>query len=220
MSEKQPGSFRLVLTLAAAGLTSGLVLVGVYLATLPQIQRNQAEALQRAIFQVLPGAARTQAFVLDGERLRPHEGPEGQVPDVEAIFAGFAADGRFIGYAIPADGPGFMDNIGLIYGYDPTRRVVVGMAVLESRETPGLGDKIISDAEFHENFAALIVEPSIVAVKKGAKQGANEVDCITGATISSEAVVSILNRSSERWVPLLEPPEDANEVADGSSSRR
>jgi len=209
-----------VLTLAAAGLAAGLILVGVYLVTLPRIQRNRAEALQRAIFQVLPGAVRTQAFVLDGETLRPHDGPEGQVPDVEAIFAGFAEDDRFVGYAIPADGPGFMDNIGLIYGFDPTRRVVVGMQVLESRETPGLGDKIISDSEFHENFVALAVEPSIVAVKKGAKQETNEVDCITGATISSEAVVSILNRSSERWVPLLEPPKQTNEVADGSPSRR
>jgi electron transport complex protein RnfG len=117
-----------------------------------------------------------------------------------------------VGYAIPADGSGFMDTIKLIYGFDPTRRVIVGMAVLDSRETPGLGDKIITDSEFHENFVALVVEPEIDAVKKGKKTAENQVDCITGATISSEAVVSILNRSTQRWLPVLEDAPSSGEV--------
>ena len=48
------------------------------------------------------------------------------------------------------------------------------------------------------------IEPAILAVKRGAKTQAHEVDCITGATISSEAVVSILNESARRWAALLE----------------
>ena len=41
-------------------------------------------------------------------------------------------------------------------------------------------------------------------VKKGAGSGAaSEVDLITGATISSRTVVAIINRSLEKWAPLL-----------------
>jgi len=76
--------------------------------------------------------------------------------------------------------------------------------VLESRETPGLGDKIIYDEQFHENFVELAVEPTIVGVKRGEKTNPNEVDTITGATISSNAVIAILNGSSQKWLPLLE----------------
>ena len=56
--------------------------------------------------------------------------------------------------AVPAAGPGFQDTIALLYGYQPAEQRVVGMEVLESRETPGLGDKIFKDAEFVAEFDA------------------------------------------------------------------
>lgn len=199
----EPTSFRLTATLGFAGLVSGLVLVGVYLSTLPAIERNQAEALQRAIFKVLPGTEDVTAHVLDGQSLVAHDASMGKPEAAEVVYAGKAKDGTLLGYAVPAEGNGFMDTIKLLYGFDAKRRVVVGMEVLESRETPGLGDKILADPGFHANFKALVVEPSIVAVKKGAKANANEVDCITGATISSKAVVSILNNSFQQWLPRL-----------------
>jgi len=182
---------RLVLSLAVTGLLSGLVLVGVFLLTAPRIERNKAEALNAAIFRVLPGTTEVTSQELDGE----------------SVFIGRGEDGNVIGFAIPASGAGFQDTIRLIYGYDPRKQVIIGMEVLDSRETPGLGDKIITDADFLANFEALAPEPEIVAVKKGQKTQANEVDSITGATISSEAIVAILNQSSQRWLPLLEPIE-------------
>ena len=106
-----------------------------------------------------------------------------------------------LGYALTADGPGFQDTIGLLYGYLPDKRVIVGMEVLESRETPGLGDKIYKDADFKANFIELAVDPTIILVKKskGKKSAPNEVDAISGATISSKAVVRILNESVAKW---------------------
>jgi len=210
----ESSSARLIVSLGLCGLLSGLVLVGVYLLTEPRIRRNRAEALQAAILRVLPGAERSDAWVLRGEALQPFEGEAGSIPDEPAVYAGYDASGALVGYAVPADGPGFMDTIKLIYGYDPSRRVIVGMQVLDSRETPGLGDKIITDARFHENFRALEIRPSIVPVKRGAKSAGNQVDCITGATISSEAVVGILNESTRQWAPMLpEKPAEGSDVA-------
>ena len=210
---KQPGGFRLVATLTLTGLMSGLVLVGVYLVTQPRILRNQAEALYAAIYRVLPGTQEIRTFVVRDGRLVTYESPDGNLPDEQAVYAGYREEGSLVGYAVPGEGAGFQDTIKLIYGYDPSRRVIVGIQVLDSRETPGLGDKIITDDEFLANFEALAIEPAIVSVKKGKKTQPNEVDSITGATISSEAVVKILNESSQQWAPMLSPQEETSEVS-------
>jgi electron transport complex protein RnfG len=208
LSAKEPTFFRLVMTLAITGLLSGLVLVCVYLVTQPLILRNQAEAMRKAIYRVLPGTASISTFVLQEGSLTPFKAVGDEMPAGDAVFSGRTEEGALIGYAIPADGAGFMDTVKLIYGYDPARRAIIGMQVLDSRETPGLGDKIIFDPGFHANFVELKVEPQIVPVKKGEKVNPNEVDCITGATISSQAVVKILNDGSQKWMPLLETLED------------
>jgi electron transport complex protein RnfG len=193
-------------TLGIAGLSSGFALVGIHLITQPRIERNRAEALEAAIYHVLPGASSSQAFVLRDGELAPHRDPDGRLPDEEAVYAGYDAAGEPIGYAIPAEGPGFQDTIKLIYGYDPVRRRIVGMEVLESRETPGLGDKIIKDEAFVANFRDLAVTPELVAVKKRRTRD-NEVDAISGATISSNAVVRIINQANARWLVRLPEPE-------------
>ncbi|MCP4301969.1 MAG: FMN-binding protein, partial [Gammaproteobacteria bacterium] len=95
---------------------------------------------------------------------------------------------------------------GLLYGYTPEQKRVLGMEVLESRETPGLGDKIYKDADFVGSFSALSTEPEIVAVKKGTKSQPNEIDAITGATISSKAVVRIINETHSEWSERLPQP--------------
>jgi Na+-translocating ferredoxin:NAD+ oxidoreductase RnfG subunit len=70
--------------------------------------------------------------------------------------------------------------------------MVLGMKVLESKETPGLGDKIEKDADFVAEFAG--VATPLVGVKSGKSTGApGEVDMITGATISAQAIVDIIN---------------------------
>jgi electron transport complex protein RnfG len=207
----EPGALRLVASLAIAGLLSGLVLVGVFLGTEERIAKNRADALRRAVFQVLPGTETIETYVLDPSGApTPYLGSADRLPDGEALYAGIRPDGTLVGLAIPAEGSGFMDTIRLLYGFDPSREVIVGMEVLDSRETPGLGDKIVYDPEFRSNFEALAVKPRIVAIKEG-KTEPNQVDCITGATISSEAVVTILNRSTERWIPLVQALLDSRE---------
>ena len=197
----EAGPARLVLTLSLAGLLSGLIIVSVFEATLPTITAYKAKVLREAVFKVLPGTVSLKRLVWSDGKLAPTEVEE---KDQEAIFGGYDADGRLVGYAIPSAGPGFQDIISLLYGYLPDRRKVVGMEILESRETPGLGDKIYKDLEFVANFHDLAIDPQIVTVKKGQKVAANEVDAITGATISSKAVVRIINEGNQRWLPRLE----------------
>lgn len=218
--ETEPSGLRLVGTLVAVGALSGVVLVSVFLGTQPIILRNQYEAMRAAVFRVLPGTEEVKLLVVRQERLVGYDGPDGVLPSEPTTFAGYDAGGRLVGYAIPGEGPGFMDTIKLLYGFDPTRRTIIGMQVLDSRETPGLGDKISFDEKFLANFQALAVDPEIVPVKRGQKTKPNQVDTITGATISSESVVRILNETKKRWDPVLAPSDTASkETGVGAEDR-
>jgi len=196
-------SSRLVATLAIAGLISGIAIIGIYEVTLPTITINKARELRAAVFKVIPGVTRMQKLVYRSGELVPSAETE---RDEQPVYAGYDDAGIFVGYAIPGEGPGFQDTIGILYGYRPEQQLVTGMEVLESRETPGLGDKIFKDAEFVGSFRELAIEPEIVAVKRGKKSGPNEIDTITGATISSKAVVRIINETHETWSARLPPP--------------
>ena len=197
----EPGSARLVATLSFAGLLSGLIIVSVFEATLPTITAYKAKVLKEAVFKVLPGTAGMQRMAYRDGKLVAVDKVE---KDEASIFAGYDAEGALVGYAIPGAGPGFQDIIKLLYGYLPDQRKVVGMEILESRETPGLGDKIYKDAAFVANFDQLSIDPEIVTVKKGTKAAPNEVDAITGATISAKAVVRIINQANALWVPRVQ----------------
>jgi electron transport complex protein RnfG len=198
-----PSSLRLVLTLAIAGLVSGIAIIGIYESTLPTITANKARELREAVFKVLPGVSQMQALVYRNGELVVVEAPDKDEP---VIYGGYDVAGEFTGYAMPAAGPGFQDTIAILYGYKPQEKIVVGMEVLESRETPGLGDKIYKDAVWVSGFSALSVEPEIFAVKKGTKSQPNEIDAITGATISSKAVVRIINETHAAWSEQLPAP--------------
>ncbi|MFW6031327.1 MAG: FMN-binding protein, partial [Myxococcota bacterium] len=165
------------------------------------------------ILEVVPGSSDFRTMRLDDGALVPVDG-QASSEDEDVVYAALNDRGARVGWAIPGEGPGFMDTIRLIYGFDPDRRVIVGMAVLESRETPGLGDKIDDDEAFHENFEALEVEPEIVPVSDKTKP--HQVDTITGATISSKAVVHIMNDTIERWMPVL----TSQAVAEGGDASR
>ena len=214
-----PSSLRLVMTLAIAGLVSGVAIIGIYESTLPTITANKARELREAVFKVLPGVSGMQALVYRDGRIMAVPEPEKDEP---VVYGGYDDQGDFVGYAMPGAGPGFQDTIALLYGYLPDKKQVVGMEILESRETPGLGDKIYKDADFVAEFDALSIEPEIVAVKKGTSTQPNHVDAITGATISAKAVVRIINETHTAWAdnlpaPGTEPPLTGEPADNGTA---
>lgn len=198
----------MIRTLAGVALLSGLLIVTIYQWTLPTIQAKKGRALRRAVQEVIPDAERFATYQVDaeGRMVLSKEGGGGR------FYVGYDASGRIAGVAIEAAGQGFQDVIRLIYGYLPAEEIIVGMKVLESKETPGLGDRIEKDPEFLSNFEALDVrlsadrsrlEHPIETVKPGRKVHPWQIDTITGATISSKAVGRILNRSAAENLPVL-----------------
>ncbi len=200
---KEPSAFRLVATLVFASAVSGMCLATAYQVTKPIIDANNARELKAAVFKVVPGSTIMQKLTLRNGLLIPIADDE--ITNDEIIYGAYDDSGQFIGYAIESSGPGFQDTIRILYGYDPKTERIIGMEVLESRETPGLGDKIWKDESFVSIFKSLAVNPPIVVVK-GGRDAENEVDAITGATISAKAVVKIINQGNEHWISKLPPP--------------
>jgi Na+-translocating ferredoxin:NAD+ oxidoreductase subunit G len=98
---------------------------------------------------------------------------------------------------------GFQDVILVMFGFDPEAGRILGMRILESKETPGLGDKIFKDEAFVAQFR--VAEVPMIPTKPGTGAGdPREVDTITGATISARTVINIINNRVERMRPLLD----------------
>lgn len=209
--EEQVSTLRLVATLAVAGALAGLLIVLVNLHTKPIIDEYRAEQLKLAVYEVLPGAARYRTLYLVDGALSASI-PEGaKAADFRQAYVGYNEAEKMIGVAVSRGESGFQDIVLVIFGFEPESGILLGMKVLESKETPGLGDKIFKDLDFVGQFFARPQTP-LLSIKAGSGKGLpGEIDAITGATISSKVVVSIINNGIADWQAVLQEgiPEEA-----------
>ena len=199
---KSTPAWRLLLTLALAGAMSGWLVVSVYKRTLPAVQQYAAQQVNAAVHEVLKAPTRWDTLYLVGGALTRTAPAKADLADVPKAFVGFDAAGNRLGVAITAAEPGFQELVTLMIGFDPQSGTLIGFKVLEEKETPGLGDKIERDTGFGGQFAGRIVP--LQGMKGRAGKPPSEVQTITGATISSRAVIRIINNAVARWRPLLD----------------
>jgi len=209
VQQPQTSAWSIYRAIVGIGALCALLIVTVYMTTADRIRENQERFLAFAVSQVLPAAQSTIAIVLDenGQLVKTDETPA--LP----VFLGYDANNELVGAIITAQGMGYADNIRVLYAYSFELNAIVGFMILESRETPGLGDKVETEAHFVANFEALdatltadgdaLLNP-IVTVKQGAKTEPWQLDGITGATITAEAIGKLLNNSADILVPALE----------------
>ncbi len=191
---KPTSAARLVGTLAFAGAVAGAAIVMVFSWANPLIQANQAARLAGAITEVLGGAERYETVFLDGGAFTKE--PQADTASLDRVYVGYDAAGAPHGVAMVTEASGFVDVVRVIFGYDPATGNLLGMKVLENKETPGLGDKIEKDSTFVGEFVD--VGTPLQGVKKDRAAGTHEeVVMITGATISSRVVVDMINRRLE-----------------------
>jgi electron transport complex protein RnfG len=202
LGQPEVPSSRLIATLGMAGALAGLLLVFVFQWAQPRILAYQAEVLRQAIQEVLAGPARYETLFLVNGSLTNQLPPGVDSLDLERVYLGYDDSGEPVGFAIAGAEPGFQDIIRLLFGYDPDTGRILGMKVLENKETPGLGDKIEKDSVFVGRFEGVLVP--LLGVKSGRVTGnEHEVVMITGATISSRTVIEIINNQIEHWGSLL-----------------
>jgi len=194
--------WRLMLTLALTGALSGWLVVTVYKLTLPRVQQYAAQQLTAAVREVLKAPVRWDTLYLVQGALTRNAPANTDLAEVPKAFVGYDEAGRRLGVAITAAEPGFQELLTLMIGFDPGSGTLIGYKVLDQMETPGLGDMIERDSGFGGQFAGRVAP--LVGVKGRAGTPPNEVQTITGATISSRAVIRIINNGVARWRPLVD----------------
>ena len=171
----------MLVTLTIIGVISGGVLSEINSWAEPKIIANRKAETERAIFVVQNEATNYK-----------------KIEDLKfELYEVFDDSSNSLGYALPIEGNGFQGKIRLIVGVNKDFSSLYGLEVLEQVETPGLGTKV-TETPFTDQFRNLIVTPEIKSVKGVKPQNPNEVQAITGATISSKAVIRIINEGIKR----------------------
>ena len=163
-------------TLTAIGVVSGGGLAMISSWADPLIAANKKAATERAIFLVQPEAKQYEVVT--------------EVP--YELYRVLDESGSPTGYSFPWEGNGFQGKIRMMIGLTPDLATITAIEVLEQVETPGLGTLILEDP-FRGQFNGLKAVPEVVWVKGVPPTKENEIQTITGATISSKAVVDIVN---------------------------
>lgn len=170
---------RLILALTVIAILSGLVLAFTFNVTNDKIIENAEIKKQKAISEVLPN--------VDSYELKT----KGDL----TYFQCYDANKNPVGIAVETSGGGFQGEIKMMIGFIPAEKKVSAIKVLNHTETPGLGARITEDG-FTGNY---VNKPfgDYEVVKRPVKNDM-EVEAISGATISSDAVTTIVENALQQ----------------------
>jgi len=156
----------------------GAALAGVHVALSDRIAANRRREAHSQIPNLIEGAVAESAERTElGGR---------------TVYKAFGPGGAQVGWVIRARGSGFQGPVELLIGLDLEGERITGLYVLAQTETPGLGTGITGD-KWREQFKAPASEP--LEVVKDEPDEPNEVQAITGATVSSQSVCDIVNEA-------------------------
>lgn len=178
---------QMLVTLSFIGIVSGGVLSQLDKWAQPKIAAHRKAATEKAIFIVQP----------EGKTYKRVEGVEFE------LYKVFDDSTAQVGYAMVYEGNGFAGNMRVMAGLNNDVSKLVGVQILEQTETPGLGTKV-TEEPFTKQFVDLSTSPQVNYVKGVPPANDNEIQAITGATISSKSVVAILNGGIMKLKELVE----------------
>ncbi len=176
-----------------------------------RIRLNEEVKLKRVVLDVLriplPASVPEKEAVngLFAKRVKVRE-REGRL-----FYLGYDEAGETpVGIAFAVGGPGFWGPIEAMVAVDDSSAAVIGVNFFRHTETPGLGARM-TEPLFRDQFRGLSLkgkggkgaasgEPLFRLVPAGTASSAEELDAITGATQTSEAIERFLNRELKRFV--------------------
>ena len=198
-------SCRMIVVLTAVGLISGSLLAVVGMLTKDRIAYNKQQEIETAILQVVPG---TQS-----SKILEHSEP------LPTVYECQNSAGKIIGYAVYASGTGFQDIITLMFGTNPELTKLNSLAILDQKETPGLGAKITDREAFLKFWEDKNLKQTLELRKPAVLSedlDPSEINTITGATISSEKVLELVNISLEKLQRIKQEGKLSSEEKDGN----
>ena len=211
VSEKLTWAQRNYLVQAWLGITLallfGIALAAVQTALGPKIEANKINEAKEKVPELVLGREAAQRLAAGNQHLTIEPDTltvtvQGR-PKPYAIYEARDPDGRLAGWVTKAKGMGYADRIELLVGLDPKAEKLTGLFILDQKETPGLGNKMI-DQSWRDQFLQKSTSQPLTVVKGKTATG-NQINAITGATISSRSVVGIVNNTvNDLKKPLAE----------------
>lgn len=164
----------------------GLLLAVTNSAWSGRIEQNKKDKLNSLMSSLISDASFSP--VLTGI---PIDSSRGRIVKV-TVYRATDSSGKTKGFCFNAQGPGFADKIELVIAADASFKKILGFNVLSSNETPGFGDRIGKEY-FNSQFRGVPVGPLILEKSGDPKKIDDQIVAISGATVSSTAVVNIFN---------------------------
>ena len=167
----------------------GLLIAVTNAAWAPRIAQNKIDKINAKMTSLISNAKSFQQIesTLAGDEFNIYKALDIEDSD----------NGKCLGWCFVASGAGFADKIEILIAISADFRTNYGFAVLFSNETPGFGDKI-KEPDFRDQFiGAEAIKFTVIKTTDQSKKAIldNEIVAITGATVSSDALVNIVNRS-------------------------
>lgn len=180
--------------LCAITLAAGLILGCIYELTKGPIAVQNAQAEAAAFAEVCPASETfdTETYEAAVEELKDTELAEGAFGKVsiDKAAAGYDASGNLTGYVIcTTSGEGYGGDLSIALGLD-TKGCVTGISFLTLQETAGFGMNA-DTPEFKNQYIGVTTDRFEVTKNGAVKE--NEIDALSGATISSKAVTNAVN---------------------------
>jgi len=172
--------------LIVASFFFGLLIAVTNAALSPRIVQNKINKRNRLVGALLPEA---KNFILETEI--EIDSIQGKKEKIE-VFRAMSEAGECVGWSFNAAGSGFIDKIELVVAVDKDFEKLAGFDVLASNETPYIGDQIKYDY-YRDQFKGAPAEELKLIQSGDPKKIDAEIVAISRATVSSEAVVEIIN---------------------------
>ncbi|MEA4872678.1 MAG: RnfABCDGE type electron transport complex subunit G [Synergistaceae bacterium] len=166
---------------------TGLILGGVYTMTLEPISSAKEKEKMAALAETLPEASDFEKVNSPLDHSIIKEVNKGSV------------NGETVGYNITVTPKGYGGLIEMVVGIDNGGKLI-SIKILSHTETPGLGAKAANPA-FSDQFKQKNVDRIVITKAKPTAE--NEVQAISGATITSSAVAAGVNTALEYWAKNL-----------------
>lgn len=176
------------------GVVFAALLAGTQTGLMPLIEKNEKAEVQQAIVEVVPA-------------MDPESKPE-ELDDIAGckVWRCVSEDGALAGWAVKAEGNGFIDKIYVIVGLSADGSTITGIKVVKDSETPGLGNKIQTKGNANPyplQYAGRTTQQPLTLVKEGMRTNDTQIEAITAATYSSQYTLDIVNEVVAKVVPEL-----------------
>ena len=164
------------------------VVVGLHLSTRERVEVNENLFLRRTVLDAADISYPNDFREIDSL----YEEMVTEDEDSGSIFYRIMQSDGSLSYVVPAEGPGLWGQIMVMVGFAEDLVELTGIGIFSQNETPGLGARI-EEEWFQDQFAGK--RGPFTLVEEGTADSPNEIDGITGATKTSRAMISIMNRA-------------------------